>query len=177
LLFLRFSQDTVANSTTQILDGFFLSGLSFLPSLMLAFAYTFAQENPMSNVSFFIFTIPSKFLPLAMLAMTFVMAGPEGAKHQVTGLLAAHLYDFMTRIWPTFGGGSNLIQTPQLVQQWFGEGQGPRTGTVRSHGTAFAARSQPVGQPSAGAAGGGSAFTSGFSNWSSRGTGRRLGGD
>jgi Derlin-2/3 len=138
---------------------------------MLAFAYTFAQENPGNNVSFFILTFPAKFLPYAMLFMTFVMAGPEGAKHQATGLVAAHLYDFLTRIWPTFGGGNNLIQTPLFVQQLFGEGQGPRTGTVRSNGTAFPARAQPV--PATGGATRG-AFTSGFSGM---GQGRRLGGD
>lgn len=142
---------------------------------MLAFAYTFAQENPANNVSFFILTFPAKFLPLAMLFMTFVMGGPDAAKHQVTGLVAAHLYDFLTRIWPTFGGGTNFIQTPVFIQQAFGEGQGPRTGTVRSHGTAFPARSQTVG--SQGSAGQGGAFTSGFSSWSNRGQGRRLGGD
>lgn len=169
---------TIADTSLQILDGLFLGGFTFLPSLMLAFAYNFAQDDPARSVSFIIFTFPAKFLPMAMLLITFVMGGPEGVKHQITGLLAAHLYDFLTRIWPTFGGGSNLIQTPQIIQQWFGEGQGPRTGKVRSHGTAFAARAQPVGQQSAGT-GGGSAFTSGFSNssWSSRGTGRRLGGD
>jgi Derlin-2/3 len=149
--------------------------MSFLPSLMLAFAYTFAQENPGNNVSFFILTFPAKFLPYAMLFMTFVMAGPEGAKHQATGLIAAHLYDFLTRIWPTFGGGTNPIQTPIYIQQLFGEGQGTRTGTVRSHGTAFASRAQPV--PAAGgSARSGGTFTSG-SSWNSMGQGRRLGGD
>ena len=150
-----------------------------MPSLMLAFAYTFAQENPANNVSFFILSFPAKYLPYAMLFMTFVMGGPEAAKHQVTGLIAAHLYDFLTRIWPTFGGGNNLIRTPLFIQRLFGEGQGPRTGTVRGHGTAFAARSSSGAQAAQGSAGraGGGTFTSGFSSWGTGGQGRRLGGD
>ena len=104
-----------------------------------------------------------------MLLMAFVMGGPRSAVHDGIGLLAAHLYDFLTRLYPTFGGGKNYIRTPMFVTKWFG---GHRRNThVKGYGTAYR---PPVQQPRSQSSG----FASGFSNsWSGRGAGRRLGGD
>ncbi|KAJ4303069.1 hypothetical protein N0V90_001960 [Kalmusia sp. IMI 367209] len=102
------------------LAGFFLNAFTFLPALTLAYAYTYAQDNPTRQVSFFIITFDAKYLPLALLFMTLIMDGPDQALPQATGLIAAHLFDFLTRIWPTFGGGINYITTPATVKQWFG---------------------------------------------------------
>jgi len=142
---------------SQLTCGFYLGGHLFLHPLILAFAYTFSQDNPNANVSIFILTFPAKYLPAALLALTLVMDGPYAALLEVTGLIAAHLYDFLTRIWPTFGGGTNYIFTPDFVKRWFG-GNVPQR---RSYGTAFpAAESGPRNDD-------------GWSN--SRGPGRRLG--
>lgn len=112
-----------------------------------------------------------------MLAMTFVMAGPEAALTQGTGLLAAHMYDFLTRLWPQFGGGRSYIQTPQFVRRWFARLGG--TSQARAYGTAFQSRTasgQTAGNAGSSTGGG---WTSGFStgSWGGRGAGRRLGGD
>ena len=93
------------------------------------------------------------------------MAGPEAAKIQFTGIVAAHLYDFLTRIYPTFGGGRNYVFTPYFVRRWFG-GDKPNSG-VRGYGTAFRPADQEARRATA----------SGFSAWAGRGSGRRLGGD
>jgi Derlin-2/3 len=89
---------------------------------------------------------------------------------QATGLLAAHLYDFLTRIWPTFGGGRNYIFTPQIVKKWFGA----RPGTVqnRGFGTAIQGGRRAGDAASARAAGSSTGFGGA---WNSRGPGRRLG--
>ena len=131
-----------------------------LPCLILALAYTFSQDNPNANVTIFILTFPAKYLPYALFFITLVSTGPDQAKVQLSGLIAAHLYDFLTRIWPTFGGGSNWLPTPIFVKRWFTP-VGTRV-QERSYGTAVPAR-QDV--PS-------------NNNWSNqRGPGRRLGGD
>ncbi len=92
------------------------------------------------------------------------------ALQQATGLLAAHLYDFLTRLYPTFGGGRNYIRTPAMVQRWFGATR-PST-AARGYGTAYRPASQ---QPSQGTSSG---LSRGISSiWGSRGAGRRLGGD
>ena len=155
-----------------------MDGAFFLSALTLALAYTYAQENPNRQLSYFIVTFSAKYLPYSMLAMTFVMASPQAALHQATGLIAAHLYEFLTKIWPEHGGGRKLINTPAFVARWFATAAG--TPSQRSFGTAYSGNNpaQNVGQQRQ--AGGGGGWASGFSqggSWNSRGQGRRLGGE
>lgn len=145
--------------------GYFLETFTFLPALSLAYAYTYAQDNPTRKVSFFIITFDAKFLPYALLFMSLIMDGPDAALPQVTGLLAAHLYDFLTRIWPTFGGGANYIKTPHVVKGWFGAP--PGVAQARPYGSV-----QRGGGGGAAAAAATSGRTTGFD---ARGPGRRLG--
>jgi len=144
--------------------GGILNQYTFLPSLSLAYAYTFAQDNPTRSVSFFVITFESKYLPFAMLFMAFVMDGPDAALGQLMGLLAAHLYDFLTRIWPTFGGGKNYIRTPEMVKRWFGAA----SGSVQNRGYGHVVQGRGgAAQPSAARATGNA--------WGGMGPGRRLG--
>ena len=115
-----------------------------------------------------------------MLAMTFVMDSPKSALLQATGLVAAHMYDFLTKIWPEYGGGRKLIDTPLFVRKWFEKPNG--TASQRSFGTAYSGSStgpQNAGQQRQTSSGGGwaSGFSGGSGAWSSRGSGRRLGGE
>ncbi|KAF3042178.1 hypothetical protein E8E12_008621 [Didymella heteroderae] len=145
------------------------NGYTFLPALSLAYAYTFAQDNPTRQVNFFIVNFDAKFLPFALLFMTFVIDGQNAALTQVFGLIAAHMYDFLTRIWPTFGGGKNYIFTPQIVKRWFGAT--PGTAQNRGYGYAVQGRGRETGsnQPSTGRSTG--------TNFGGMGPGRRLGGE
>ncbi|KAF2788488.1 DER1-domain-containing protein [Melanomma pulvis-pyrius CBS 109.77] len=132
--------------------GILLKRYTFLQALSLAFAYTYAQDNPTRQVSFFIITFDAKYLPFGMLFITFIIDGPDAALTQATGLVAAHLYDFLTRIWPTFGGGTNYIFTPVTVKRWFGGNAG--SVQQRAYGTARQGRTADnvAGLRSAGAA-------------------------
>lgn len=163
----------------QLLGGMYMGALVLLSPLTLALAYTFAQEDPHRQMSYIIITFQSKWLPLVMLAMTFVMESPQAALIQSTGLVAAHAYEFLMKIWPEVGGGRKVISTPQVVARWFA----PEAGSAqrRGAGTAFAARA-PAGGAQTGASsggGGGGGWASGFrgggGNWGERGPGRRLG--
>ncbi|KAF2128330.1 hypothetical protein P153DRAFT_341906 [Dothidotthia symphoricarpi CBS 119687] len=153
-----FSCDTLA--------GVILNGYTFLPALSLAYAYTFAQDSPTRQVSFFVINFDAKYLPFAMLFMTFIIDGPDAALSQVTGIIAAHLFDFLTRIWPTFGGGKNYIFTPQIVKRWFGARPGVAQARGYGHAVDNRARATPD-APSAGRSTG--------SQWNGLGPGRRLG--
>lgn len=145
------------------LAGYWLGSVVLLSALMMAVTYTFAQDNSSRMVTFFVVTIQAKYLPYLLLVWTFVADGPSPAMLQLTGLLSAHLYDFLTRIWPTFGGGSNPIKTPRFIRQYF-EGGGVRPAPQqRGFGMAYA----PPGE----------ARTTGSSWASTRGPGRRLGGE
>lgn len=140
-------------------------------ALILGLAYTYAQDNRGKKVTFYIITFNVIFLPWAILLLTLVLGGPQAAMAQGTGLLAAHLYDFLTRLWPTFGGGRNYIFTPNFVKRWFG-GDRPNI-NVRGYGTAYRQATAPP--PSRGTSSGLGAFSGG--SWLGRGQGRRLGGD
>lgn len=154
--------------------GIGMDGVFFLSALTLALAYTYAQDNPNRQLTYFIVTFSAKYLPFAMLALTLVMASPRAALEQSTGLVAAHAYEFLTKIWPEHGGGRKLINTPAFVARWFATA--PGVAAQRSYGTAFTGSSgaQSVGQQGQGGGNGG--WASG-SSWSSRGQGRRLGGN
>ncbi|CAK3833875.1 related to F-LANa [Lecanosticta acicola] len=162
-------------SVIMLTGGIYLGGVTLLNPLSMALIYTFAQEDPNRVVSFFIVQMPAKYLPYASLAITYLLAGPFATMVQATGILAAHLYDFLDRIWPQFGGGQQWIRVPQFVQKTFATPGG--TGQARTYGTAFGARAggqrQTVQQNQTGSGGG---WTSG-SAWGSRGSGRRLGGE
>lgn len=149
-------------SAIVALAGYVLSAYTFLPALSLAYAYTYAQDNPTRKVSFFIITFDAKYLPLALLFMTLIIDDGEQALAQATGLIAAHLYDFLTRIWPTFGGGNNYIKTPAIVKQWFGATGGSQQ--ARPYGMAQQGRTTTA-EPA----------PSGRSTGSQWGPGRRLG--
>jgi Derlin-2/3 len=153
--------------------GGILNTYTFLPALSLAYAYTFAQDNPTRSVSFFIINFDAKFLPFALLFMTFIIDGPEPALAQLTGLVAAHLYDFLTRIWPTFGGGKNYISTPQIVRRWFGAA--PGSVQNRGYGHVVEGRGRAAGAAGSGAAPSTGRTTGASTQWGGIGPGRRLG--
>ena len=131
-------------------------------------AYTFSQDNKNKKVSFFIISFQAVYLPWAILGLTLVLGGPDAALQQGTGLIAAHLYDFLTRLWPTFGGGRNYIHTPSIVRKWFGADQ--RGVKTKGYGTAY----RPANQDNPRGTSTGFSFSD---SWNHRGAGHRLGGE
>lgn len=163
-------------SQQQVLNSLFLGGMVFCQALILALAYYWTALEPSSGkVSFFIATFPVKFLPLVMLAMTFVQAGTGAALVEATGLVAAHLYLFLTDIYPRFGGGRNFLETPNWVHALFAgvgdNASGPRPRAATGPST------RPVAPGTAGAttASGRGIFTPANNQWTHRGQGHRLG--
>jgi Derlin-2/3 len=137
----------------------------FTSCLVLAFAYTSTQDDRGMKSNFFILTIPSQWIPYAMLLMTLVTGGPTATKIQATGLIAAHLHDFLTRLWPDFGGGTNLIPTPTFIRNIFAKPHA--TVKHKPYGTAFA-QPERAGSRSDGVL---------PESWKNRGSGHRLGGN
>lgn len=145
----------------------------FTSALVLAFAYTSTQDDRGQKAQFFIVTIPAQWIPFAMLLMTLIMAGPSAAMVQGTGLVAAHLFDFLTRLWPEFGGGRNLLPTPGFIRRLWET----KTAAVenKGYGTSFtpAQRSSSAATTSSSSGAGGVLPES----WRTRGSGHRLGGE
>ncbi|KFY45276.1 hypothetical protein V494_01031 [Pseudogymnoascus sp. VKM F-4513 (FW-928)] len=150
--------------------AFFGSAYILTSALCTAFAYTATQDEG-GTTRIFILDIPTRAVPLAMCFMTFVSEqSMHAAMVQATGILVAHLHDFLTRLYPKFGGGVNILTTPAFVRRWFE----PKAISVshKSHGTSY--------QPAAPrAAASGSTASGGVlpESWKSRGSGHRLGGD
>jgi len=142
----------------------------FTSALILAFVYTGCQDDRGGMFNFMVVNVPAQWAPFGMLFITLIMQGPEAAKTQSTGLFAAHLYDFLTRLYPEFGGGRNFIVTPAFVRRLFA----PEEAGVanRSYGTAFTPADRATGS-STGAATGSVLPES----WKARGSGHRLGGE
>ena len=139
------------------------------PAMILALAYTYSQDNRRKKVSFFVVQLEAKWLPWVLLLAALVTGGAGAMIFQGTGIVAAHLYDFLTRLYPTFGGGRNYVRTPAFLQRWFG-GKDERA-KRKGYGTAYASQPQQPPRPASGLS---TAFSS---PWSTRGQGRRLGGD
>lgn len=137
---------------------------------MLAFVHTVAQDNPRMKTHFVIIEIEARFLPPALLFLNFVTRGPASAISSAAGIGASHLYDFLTRIWPTFGGGRNWIVPPPAWTRWFG---GDRGGVQhKAYGEAHYRSTRDDSATSSGRSG---AASSAGAAWRNRGAGRRLG--
>lgn len=136
-------------------------------ALIFAFVYTFSQENRNQKARLFVISLPMVFLPWAMMTLDLVVDGPAQALLGFIGIVAAHLYDFLTRIYPTFGGGRNWITTPGFVRRLFSKYTAKTQ--YRNYGTAYRGRDS--------AESSGTSWTSSLQGqWSARGQGRRLGG-
>jgi Derlin-2/3 len=136
----------------------------------MALCYTATQDQRGTRAGFFFFTVPAQTIPYCMIAMSFLMR-PWIIPMQISGIVAAHLHDFLWRIWPEFGGGPRLLATPKFVSYLV---QTPAA-LNRGYGTAF--------RPGAGSGTGTGRTTAASTgsvlpdSWRTRGTGRRLGGD
>lgn len=148
-----------------VLAQYFLGSLYFLQALILAMCYTATQDQRGQKAGFFFFTVPAQLIPLCMMGASLLMAGPQVMLLQLTGLVAAHLHDFLTRLWPEFGGGANWIPTPAFFARLVTT---PRF-MQREYGTAI--RNEPRAGTSTGAQARGPLPDS----WKTRGSGHRLG--
>ena len=134
----------------------------------MALCYSVTQDQRGMKTTFYVISIPAQLTPYAMMAAEMLLgAGLVQVFVMLEGLFAAHLFDFLTRIWPEFGGGRNLISTPPFL-----------TKVVQAVGSAGArvGLDGPAAQASSGRSSGAS-MGSGVlpDSWRTRGPGQRLG--
>ncbi|KAL7949017.1 Der1-like family domain-containing protein [Trichoderma barbatum] len=108
---------TFISGTILILSH--LTGFGFgvlTQALLLAMAYTVTQEQRGQTTNYMFINIPSQLVPFAMMGINLFFPGGIGiVLLQLHGLAAAHLYLFLSKIWPEVGGGRNWIQTPAFI--------------------------------------------------------------
>ncbi|KAF3925623.1 Derlin-2 [Orbilia brochopaga] len=170
-----------------LLNTFVTGGTHFAPVMGVALSYSWGQRNRGRPLKFFFVQIKAQWLPFCIIGIA-TLQSPGMALILLTGLVSAHAYEFLTVIWPKFGGGSNLLPTPSWLKWSFEGGPGTQGGSVAGHrgfGTAIDPRSQsaPAPRQSQGMFSGGSRATgastghSAAAAWRNRGTGHRLGGE
>ncbi|KAK4113813.1 hypothetical protein N656DRAFT_750885 [Canariomyces notabilis] len=151
-----------------LINRIFLGGAFFLQGLIIALCYTAVQDQRGVKASFFFFTVPAQLLPYCMLLWSLLMS-PGLIPLQVSGIVAAHLHDFLFRLWPEFGRGPNLLAAPGFLSRLV------QTAPLqqREYGTAI----HPQGGRTLGSSTGASRGSVLPDSWRTRGTGHRLGGN
>jgi len=140
----------------QIVTG----AMMYLHALLIAICYTATQDQRGQQAHFYVVTVPAQLMPWCMLLMQLLFGGMGAFLLGLTGIFAAHLHDFFTRIYPEFGGGPNLIPTPWFLSWILSNPRVQSTG----FGTSFA--------PPSGNSGRGGPLPD---SWRTRGSGQRLG--
>ncbi|KAI0002312.1 Der1-like family-domain-containing protein [Xylariaceae sp. FL0662B] len=141
------------------LNSIFTGAYMYMQALLIAMCYTATQDQRGMNAHFYVITIPAQLMPYCLLLVQLLFPGGwEAIKIGITGIVAAHLHDFLTRLYPQFGNGPNLIPTPGFVS-WILRTPGvQRTRPGQSHAPPAGGRSGPLPD-----------------SWRSKGPGRRLG--
>lgn len=84
-------------------------------ALVIVLVYLWSKANQTSPCSFFgFFTVPGFYLPFVLVCWTVVQGGSP--LEEVRGIVAAHLFYFLTTVWPR-AGGPTLASTPEGVRQ------------------------------------------------------------
>jgi Derlin-2/3 len=132
----------------------------YLHALLIAICYTATQDQRGMQAHFYVVTVPAQLMPWCMLLAQLLFAGWGSFLLGLTGIFAAHLHDFLTRIYPQFGNGPNLIPTPGFFSWIISTPRIRNTG----YGTSYA--------PPVDSSGRGGPLPD---SWRSKGPGRRLG--
>ncbi|KAG4441970.1 hypothetical protein IFR05_002538 [Cadophora sp. M221] len=103
-----------------ILNLFLTSGHALASPLVLSLITTSVRDTWDQPITLFILTMPCQYLPYAFLLLTLILAGPQAALIQGTGLAAAHLYDLLTGLYPSSGIERNYLPTPAWMMKVFG---------------------------------------------------------
>ncbi|TQS33105.1 hypothetical protein Golomagni_06561 [Golovinomyces magnicellulatus] len=146
----------------------------YIHPLLVALAYTITQQQQGMKAHYIILSFPAPLMPYIMIASNLIrQGGLDAAWFDAQGLIAAHLFEFLTKIWPEIGGGTNWIPTPyfypSIVTFFAGLGSRAARVTERSYGSMIS--------PAGGSSGSSSGVDTGPlpDSWRTRGGGRRLG--
>ncbi|CAB4288348.1 unnamed protein product [Prunus armeniaca] len=84
-------------------------------SLVFMLVYVWSREFPNANVNIYgLVALKAFYLPWAMLALDVIFGSP--IMPDLLGIIAGHLYYFLTVLHP-LAGGKNILQTPRWVHK------------------------------------------------------------
>lgn len=136
-------------------------------ALIVALTYTATQQQQGLTVTYIVIPMPAPLMPYAMILVSLLF--PGGIKDfflGLYGLVAAHLWEFLSRIYPQLGGGPNILKTPKFMTSLVRIVEGRRqlfsssgaVGGAPASGSSTGAESGPLPD-----------------SWRTRGSGQRLG--
>lgn len=102
-----------------------LKTMIFFHPLLMALTHLWAQANPNQQVSLFgLINMKAVYFPFALIGIDLVSKGPQAALQAFTGLVSAHIYWFLTSVYPSQNGGRQLsfLSTPQFLINYLGNG-------------------------------------------------------
>ncbi|KAL7419131.1 hypothetical protein Q5752_005967 [Cryptotrichosporon argae] len=96
-------------------------GMPFLfRPLLHAQTYTWCRANPTLKVSIFgLITIPTSLYPPALIVLDLITGGPFKALGGLLGLLAGHIWWFISTYMPTYAPGRLRRPNPLATPRWF----------------------------------------------------------
>jgi len=96
-----------------------LGGIMILMDpMVICVLYVWCQLNQDTIVSFWFGTqFKAMYLPWVLLGFNLIIAG--GGMMELVGILVGHLYFFLAFKYPQDFGGASLLQTPQILYDYF----------------------------------------------------------
>ncbi|GMN50656.1 hypothetical protein TIFTF001_019811 [Ficus carica] len=83
-------------------------------SLVFMLVYVWSREFPNANINIYgLVTLKAFYLPWAMLALDVIFGSP--IMQDLLGIIAGHLYYFLTVLHP-LAGGKNILKTPKWTE-------------------------------------------------------------
>ncbi|XP_059634883.1 derlin-1-like [Cornus florida] len=117
-------------------------------SLVFMLLYVWSREFPNANINIYgLVTLKAFYLPWAMLALDVIFGSP--LLPDLLGIIAGHLYYFLTVLHP-LAGGKNMLKTPMWVHKLvsrltIGAPTNSHAQPERTTGVAFRGSTQPEG--------------------------------
>ncbi|CAL1270883.1 unnamed protein product [Larinioides sclopetarius] len=128
------------NWLTLVTAGLALNVYLLMEPLILSVLYIWCQINKDQIVNFWFGTqMRAIYLPWVLFGFNFILRG--GGFEELLGILVGHLYYFLTFTYPQERGGTALIQTPQILYDYF-----PGSNRAAGVGVPPAARQRPAGR-------------------------------
>lgn len=113
----------IVNTCTLLLIALCIPFKVFFLSepLLTSLIYLWSRENANANVNFMgVLSMPAFYLPWAYLFMDLLFGA--SLVEPLAGIVAGHVYFFLSSVYPTTMGGPQLLNTPRwvhhLVSQW-----------------------------------------------------------
>mmetsp|Transcript_22873 Transcript_22873/g.91537 ORF Transcript_22873/g.91537 Transcript_22873/m.91537 type:complete len:271 (-) Transcript_22873:1443-2255(-) len=102
-----------------LVQDFFFQSYVLAKCLIMAILQIWVRHNPTQEVRVIFITLRAFYLPLVMLGADFVFSGGKFPFLTLKGLLAGHMYYFLTEIVPRLPGYTHVLYAPQWFKGMF----------------------------------------------------------